>query len=1164
MDEQADELDSSLICWTPFENFDLPSSPSILFDLSFGADYLCTYGSDNKLNCFSNNQARLNNLNVGSIPPEWQTQFIVSGYSHSCILSLDEVYYSNEEFDDVFYIYCIGDNQKGQREVPEQVRMNAGQVESMAAGPYSTCVKMKNKELICWGFNEYKLFYDSSKWNLDDMDIKGMEFFNDIIYKEDIGKYFNNSRKKGSIHSHSSSSESSYDENDSRVNINRQYVDAGMVQDGINVEINSNQNINEYFKNINAYSDDNYTYKSSVNSNQFERFNYFQNLANQQNIWFGPGTIQLSMGITETYCGIKKLPFNANNRNILSCWGKCDFGLCQIPSTFTTGAYFVSVGYDHICALKTLPEMSEEFYNRSHSLCWGGDNAHGQTTIPEDFTHYIDSIFAGKGYTCALKDNLNLRCWGISYYYNTKLDAYWRSISVGGRHSCGMQGGFYRCWGNNWYGQLEYGGVGAVQQEKEQEERKRKERMRRDIERWFCSGQGGEHGEGYEGEGCQGEGKKRNGHSRDDYYDQNDNLDGYETDDVHDYIINNIIEPVDIYSDEDMMEFEELMDQSSNPANPQGKVSVDFLMSRTHNQLIGSTLSIVAGWDYTCSITLTKNAYCWGLNMRGVTDVPYAYIYSKSLGVGVDAKGYGEGGYNSGGGGQGKGQGHGHGDYSRNQVGDELGFGIGEGTDHDLLSYDFDDFGQDDGYNGVYNDDNMDMLLDLDISESILNEDFQQEFSESHNNYQNEQSDNMFINEDIKHIEQLIAKEKVNQSKCLHNNQSISKSTSSSATTFRSHSVSNHKGLFLNNIVPKNYYHTSILASGLGHSCMAYKTISRNNCFSNDELICWGGNNEFGQITEPHSYYRVDASNSFASIQFNDIKKLILDVQVGDDFTCVEYFNYPNHVAQTYNIPAHLNHTRNINLFHSKGRTKLLCYGSNEYGQLGVPEDLHMIYHYSAGGGHVCSQVYQHRFEPSHYTDAERPQPSNAKLYNTLCWGSDSHGQASPPGYLLNKKVYSMSAGAGHTCVILYRYNSNGYGGRVGKVVHGGAHFSDPQADSAGHDQDNSNGNDNASKNQYGDVMWDGKLACWGLMYKDYRHDAGSKSSGGMAYGGNWAGQLWERMQDKQYLVDLGDRGLVPIGVSAGYDHDCVVGIRGRAYCKGEDEYGQCSLPEGR
>ena len=37
-----------------------------------------------------------------------------------------------------------------------------------------------------------------------------------------------------------------------------------------------------------------------------------------------------------------------------------------------------------------------------------------------------------------------------------------------------------------------------MQQEKEQEERKRKERMRRDIERWFCSGQGqgGEHGEG--------------------------------------------------------------------------------------------------------------------------------------------------------------------------------------------------------------------------------------------------------------------------------------------------------------------------------------------------------------------------------------------------------------------------------------------------------------------------------------------------------------------------------------------------------------------------------------------------------------------------------------------------------------------------------------------
>jgi len=45
-------------------------------------------------------------------------------------------------------------------------------------------------------------------------------------------------------------------------------------------------------------------------------------------------------------------------------------------------------------------------------------------------------------------------------------------------------------------------------------------------------------------------------------------------------------------------------------------------------------------------------------------------------------------------------------------------------------------------------------------------------------------------------------------------------------------------------------------------------------------------------------------------------------------------------------------------------------------------------------------------------------------------------------------------------------------------------------------------------------------------------------------------------------LIDLSEKRLVPISVSAGYDHDCYVGIRGKGYCHGENEFGQSILPE--
>lgn len=88
--------------------------------------------------------------------------------------------------------------------------------------------------------------------------------------------------------------------------------------------------------------------------------------------------------------------------------------------------------------------------------------------------------------------------------------------------------------------------------------------------------------------------------------------------------------------------------------------------------------------------------------------------------------------------------------------------------------------------------------------------------------------------------------------------------------------------------------------------------------------------------------------------------------------------------------------------------------------------------------------------------------------------------------------------------------------------------------------------------------MWDGKLACWGLMYGDQRNERDNNMNNMNRI--NAIDQI--RMMDRKQLIDLSEISVVPISVSAGYDHDCFVGIRGKGYCHGENEFGQSTLPE--
>src|SRR5216110_2457788 len=86
----------------------------------------------------------------------------------------------------------------------------------------------------------------------------------------------------------------------------------------------------------------------------------------------------------------------------------------------------VSAGADYSCALRTDGTVA----------CWG-DNYFGQATPPADaFTQ----VSAGGSHTCGLKTDGTLACWGNNYSGQaTPPSGAFTEVSAGGSHTCGLK-----------------------------------------------------------------------------------------------------------------------------------------------------------------------------------------------------------------------------------------------------------------------------------------------------------------------------------------------------------------------------------------------------------------------------------------------------------------------------------------------------------------------------------------------------------------------------------------------------------------------------------------------------------------------------------------------------------------------------------------------------
>jgi len=94
--------------------------------------------------------------------------------------------------------------------------------------------------------------------------------------------------------------------------------------------------------------------------------------------------------------------------------------------------------------------------------------------------------------------------------------------------------------------------------------------------------------------------------------------------------------------------------------------------------------------------------------------------------------------------------------------------------------------------------------------------------------------------------------------------------------------------------------------------------------------------------------------------------------------------------ALTEELSAGVSHTCFVD-----GMGLVDCWGSNDYGQIDVPDNLGKVTQISAGGDHTCALNDEGLLD---------------------CWGYNDYGQTDVPDNL--GKITQISAGVNHTCVL--------------------------------------------------------------------------------------------------------------------------------------------------
>lgn len=135
----------------------------------------------------------------------------------------------------------------------------------------------------------------------------------------------------------------------------------------------------------------------------------------------GPGQRFLDSGDSHN-CGIYE-------DATLLCWPYSTMG----PAP-TTGRYIaVSVGYDHVCALRS----------NGAPTCWGAADAIATPPAPGPFV----AISTGKGEACALRPNGRIACWGGMMAASAPTGPGYRAVSVADGRGCAIRGdGSIECW----------------------------------------------------------------------------------------------------------------------------------------------------------------------------------------------------------------------------------------------------------------------------------------------------------------------------------------------------------------------------------------------------------------------------------------------------------------------------------------------------------------------------------------------------------------------------------------------------------------------------------------------------------------------------------------------------------------------------------------------
>jgi alpha-tubulin suppressor-like RCC1 family protein len=144
-----------------------------------------------------------------------------------------------------------------------------------------------------------------------------------------------------------------------------------------------------------------------------------------------------------------------------------------------SGIVSVTAGHDHTCAITTATAV----------LCWG-QNERGQigdgracgstcrTPSPlPGLSSAISTISAGTTHACAVKDDGDVRCWGLEVFGPVsegsfrfqptphevdELHVPVSTISVGKYHVCAISNGAPICWGYNGFGQIGDGDTAIV------------------------------------------------------------------------------------------------------------------------------------------------------------------------------------------------------------------------------------------------------------------------------------------------------------------------------------------------------------------------------------------------------------------------------------------------------------------------------------------------------------------------------------------------------------------------------------------------------------------------------------------------------------------------------------------------------------------------------